>query len=90
MANSLLKYTVELVEEADIIFEVESQILNTKLQHSDTLNSHTKRKSRIDFRVDAVGLQDIRVNHSATHNLQPTGTLTYRATLATAEVARYI
>ena len=86
MANSLLQYAVELVEEAHVVLEVEAEVTHTILQHCDTLNSHTKGKARIDLRVDTVGLQDIRIYHTAAHNLQPAGTLTYRATLATAEV----
>ena len=47
MANSLLKYAVELVKESNIVLEVEAQVLYSKLQHSYTLNSHTKRKARV-------------------------------------------
>ena len=30
------------MEEAHIVLKIESQILNTELEHSDTLNSHIK------------------------------------------------
>ena len=40
-----LQNAVELVEEANIVLEVEAQILHTKLQHCDTLNTHTEGKA---------------------------------------------
>ena len=82
--NGLLQYAVELVQEAHIVLEVEAQVLHTKFEHCDTLNSHTKRKARILLRVYTARFEDIGIDHSATHNLQPSGTLADGTSLATA------
>ena len=37
-----LQRRVKLMQEANIVLEVETQILHTILQHGDTLNTHTK------------------------------------------------
>ena len=78
------------MQEAHVVLEVEAQILNAKLQHSDTLNTHTKGEATILSAIYAVGLQHVGVNHTATHNLQPAGALTYVTALATAQVTRHI
>ena len=37
-----LQCAVKLVQESYVVLEVEAQVLHTVLQHSDTLNTHTK------------------------------------------------
>lgn len=43
--SCLLKSALKLVEETHVVLEVETQIANAILKHSDTLNTHTKGKA---------------------------------------------
>ena len=90
LGRFLLQCRVELVQEAHVVLEVEAQVLHAVLQHGDTLNTHTEGEARVLLRVDTTCLQYVRVNHTATHNLQPACTLTYVTALAAAEVTAHV
>ena len=39
---------------SEILFEIETQVLDAVLEHRDTLNSHTESESRVFVRVDTI------------------------------------
>ena len=61
----------ELPQETDIILIIITDVINTLKDHGDTLDTHTKGVAGVGFRINVHGLKDFRVNHPATHNLQP-------------------
>ena len=86
----LLVCGLKLLEETDIVLGEHAQVLDLVFEVCDTLNTHTQSESSIFLAVYAVEFQYIGMYHTATQDLNPTGTLAEGATLAAANVAAYI
>ncbi len=78
---------VELMQEAEVVLKVKTQVTNLVFQHGHTLHSHAKGKSRILLTINTAGIKDVGVYHAAAQNLQPTGTLADVAALAATNIA---
>ena len=81
----MLKSTPELLQEADIIFKIETEIIYLVLEHGRSFNSHSESESGIFSAVDITCLKNSRMNHSASKNLQPTCVFADIAALAPAD-----
>ena len=78
---------LELPEEAHVVLEVQSQVLDLPFQHGYAFNSHAKREAGVLLGVYAAGFQDVGVYHAGAHDLEPAGALADVAALAAADVA---
>ena len=85
---SLILYcSLEFAEEADIVLEVEAEVLDLPFEHGDALYTHSEGETGVLLGVDAAGFQDVGIHHAGTHDLQPAGALADIAALAAADVA---
>jgi hypothetical protein len=60
----LLMSRPELLEEPDIVFEKQTNILNLVFQHGDTLYPHPKGKAGKLLTVNIAAIKYIWVNHA--------------------------
>ena len=67
-----------------------TQILNLPFEHCNALNTHSKSESAVNIRVNTRSLKHIRIHHSTTHNLKPSGTLTDITPLPFANITTHI
>ena len=86
-AGSFLHRGLEFAEEADVVLEVEAEVLDLPFEHGDALHAHSEGETGVLLGVDAAGFQDVGIHHTGTHDLQPTGALADVAALAAADVA---
>ena len=77
---------LELAEEADVVLGEETEVFDTIFEVRDTLHAHTERITGIDFRINTAGLQDVRIHHTATEDLDPSCSFTERAAFAAADI----
>ena len=77
----------ELFEEADVILEKQSQVLDAVFEHRDAFDAHAQRETGVAVGVDAVQREDIGVYHAAPEDFKPAGALAHVASLAMAEGA---
>ena len=68
--------TLELLEETNIVLREEAEVLDTILKIRDTLYTHTESITRIFGAINTTRLKHIRIHHTATEYLYPTGILT--------------
>ena len=78
---------LEFAEEADVVLEVEAEVLDLPFEHGDALYAHSEGEPGVLLGVDAAGFQDVGIHHAGTHDLQPAGALADVAALAAADVA---
>ena len=78
---------LELAEETDIVLGEETEVLDTVFEIGDTLDSHAESITGIDLAVNAARLQHVRVHHSASENLHPSGALAERTAFSAADIA---
>jgi len=76
-----------LPQKTKIVFEKEAQIVDSKFQHGNSLDSHPKSKTAHLVGIVPDHLEDLRVNHSGPQNFQPSGLRTNPASLSTAHYA---
>lgn len=86
----ILMSGLELAEETHIIFREHAQVLDLVLEIGDALDTHTESITGINVGIYAASFENIRINHTATENLDPSRTLAEGASLAPAYVATYI
>ena len=82
--------TLELLQEAHIVLGEQTEVFDAVFEVGDTLHAQTEGIARLYLRINAAGLQHVRIHHTATENLYPTCALAEGATLTTAQVARDI
>ena len=83
---NLLLAALELAEEADVVLGEETEVFDTIFEVRDTLYTHTERIAGIDFRINTTSLQHIRIHHTATEDLNPSGSLAERAAFAATDI----
>ena len=86
----MLKRCFEFLKEPEVVLEVVTQVAYLPLEHCNSLDSHSECKSAVLFAVDTRSFKDVRINHSAAHDLEPTCSLADVAALAAADVAAYV
>lgn len=64
-----------------------TEVVDLPFQHRDSLEAHAESESAVFLAVYPGSLEDVRVDHSATQDLKPAGTLAYVATLSMADIA---
>ena len=67
----LLKSITELIQEADIIFKIETEIIYLVLEHGRPFNTHSESEPCILPAVDIACLKNSRMNHPASQHLKP-------------------
>ena len=72
----------ELLEEADVILENETQVSNLEAAHSGTLQTHTKGPAGVLLRINAATTQNLRVDHTGTQQFNPAFAVTGGANIA--------
>ena len=77
----------EFLEEPKVVLEVMAEVVDLPLEHGNSLDTHTEGESAVLLAVYAAGLKNVRVNHAASEDLEPTGALADVASLALADVA---
>jgi|GEM_PF-4455566 len=65
----LLRILLKLLQKSHIILEKHPKIVDLITEHCDALDTHSKSKSRIFFRIDTTSQKNCRVYHTATHDL---------------------
>ena len=85
-----LNECLELAEETHVVLEIIPQVLDLPLEHGDTLYTHSESESAVLLAVYTGSLQDIRIHHTAAHDLKPACTLAYVTTLSVADIAAHI
>ena len=78
--------SLELREEPQVVLEIVTQVVDLPLEHRDALQTHSEGETAVLAAVDSGSLEDIRINHSAAHDLEPAGALADVAALAVAMV----
>ena len=86
----LLERCFEFLEEAEVVLEVIAKVANLPFEHCDTLDTHSEGETAVLLTVNSRSLENVRVNHSAAHDLKPTCTLTDVTSLSTADVTAYV
>ena len=59
-------------------------------EHGDTLYTHSESESAVLLAVYTGSLQDIRIHHTAAHDLKPACALAYVAALSVTDIAAHI
>src|SRR5215470_1864211 len=80
----------ELPEEAQVVLEEETQVVDAVLQHRDALDAHPERPARVLLRIVAHVLQDLRMHHPAAEDLEPAGLLAHTTAVAVAGEAQHV
>src|SRR5215510_3791959 len=80
----------KLLQKPDIVFEQESNIIDVIHQARHSIDSKTKGETGELFRINSHRLEHVRVNHTASTQLNPTRAFTYTTTSASAHVAAEI
>ena len=76
------------MQETHIVVIEEPQIVDTVRKHGDALNPHTEGETRDLLGIVAAHLEDVRMHHARTEDLQPARALADAAALAVAHDAR--
>src|SRR3990172_4007570 len=71
----------ELCQKTKIVFKVKPDIVDAVTKQSHSFDPHTEGIARVFFRVITDILQDVRMNHSRTSDLEPTIVLADRTSL---------
>ena len=77
--------TSKLCQEPYITFIEETDMVDAEFQHRKAFYTHSKRKSAVLLRVYARVFEHRRMYHAASNHLEPSGVLTYTASLSMAE-----
>ena len=85
-----LKRGLELLEETEVVLEVVAEVTYLPLEHRDTLHAHSECESAVFPAVDSRCFKDIRIHHSAAHDLEPSCSLADVAALSATDVATYV
>ena len=85
-----LERSLEFLEEAEVVLKVVAEVADLPFEHRDTLHSHTECESAVLPAVDAGCFEDVRVYHTATHDLKPSRSLADIAALSAADVAAHV
>ena len=83
----LLVCRLKLLEEAYVILGEHTEVLHLILKVSDALDTHAEGIARVNLAVDAIELEYVGVDHTATEDLYPASTLTEGASLTSTDVA---
>ena len=86
----ILQRSFELLQETKVILKVIAEVANLPLEHRNTLHTHTECETTVLLAVDSRRLKDVRIHHTAAHDLKPAGTLADITSLSTADVAAYV
>src|SRR5204863_3635983 len=74
----------ELLEKSEIVLEEQADVVHLVAQNRDALDAHPPRESGVPLRVVANVLEHDRMDHSASADLEPAGSLAHRTTGAVA------
>lgn len=74
----------KLIKKSYVVFAEKSKVFDEIFQVGYTLYAHSECIAGIDIRIYATSLENIRVDHAATKNLNPTCAFTHCASFATA------
>ena len=85
-----LRGRFKFLEEAEVVLEVVTEVIDLPFEHSDALKSHSECESAVFLRVYSAGFEDVRVNHTGTEYFEPTGAFADIAAFAVAYVAAYV
>ena len=78
---------MELLEETHIVLEEVADVIDTVAKHRNALDAHTESVAAVLLGIDAIVLEDRRIDHAATENLEPTRAFADAAAFAAAESA---
>lgn len=82
--------SIELFQEAQIVFEIETEVADLVFEHSHALDAHTEGETGVLVAIYPTCLQDIGVDHTAAKDFEPAGAFADVAALAAADIARDI
>ena len=85
-----LKGCLELLEETEVVLEVVAKVADLPLEHRDTLHTHTEGETAVLLAVDSRRLEDIRIHHTAAHDLEPACSLADVTALSATDVTAHI
>ena len=88
--SSNLHYLLELLDESHVVFIEVTNVIDSVLQHCDSLYTHTYRKTGILVGVDTASLMYVRMGHAAAQNFNPAAAFADRTALAAAFETRNI
>ena len=81
--NSLRK----LLQKTLVVFEEESQVVDTVAQHRQALDTHAERITQVFLAVDADMAEHLGVDHPAAQDLEPAGMAAHPAAVTAAHHA---
>ena len=77
----------ELLEEAEVVFEVEADVVGAVFEHGHAFDAEAEGEAAVLLAVDAAVFEDVGVDHAAAEDLDPAGVLAEVAAGAAADVA---
>src|SRR5437867_698276 len=80
----------ELAQEAQIVLEEETDVVDAVLEHGDALDAHPEGPTGDFFGIVADVPQHLRVDHARAEDLEPTGLLAHATAVATAQEADHV
>src|SRR5579862_4498236 len=80
----------ELLENAQVVLEEESEVAHAVAQHGEPIDPHPPRVARVALRIDAACHEYVRMHHAAAGDLEPAGVLAGAAPPSLAEHARHV
>ena len=87
MNYALFRGCFELLQEADIVFEVESDVVGAIFEHGHAFDAEAEGETAVFGTVDTAVFQHVGIHHAAAENLDPSGVLAKVAACAAADVA---
>ena len=75
------------MEEAEVVFEVEADVVGAVFEHGHALDAEAEGEAAVLLAVDAAVVEDVGIDHAAAENLDPAGVLAEVAAGAAADVA---
>ncbi len=76
---------LKLGEKTEVVFVVQSYVIDSIFEHGYSFYTKTKGKAGIDFRIISNHSKYFWINHSSANNFEPPRTFTYTTTLALAD-----
>src|SRR5262249_18877562 len=80
----------KLLEESKVVFEEQSNVRDLMTEDRDAFDADAPGEARVPLRVVADGLEDRRMDHAASTQLDPAGLLAHRASASAALPAAHV
>ena len=84
---ALFSRSFELLQEADVVLEIEADVVGAVFEHGHALNAESESEPAVFGAVDAAVFEDVGIHHAAAKNFHPPGVFAKVAAGSPADIA---